>query len=158
MRPSALALTLAAGASGAPVPLADAQAVGAARLAQVTIHERIIIRVPSARVSAPLPVATRWVEKTGPKCIAAAELAGAIVTAGDSVDLVLKGGRRVRAQFADDCDALGYYGGFYVKPSADGQICAGRDVVRSRSGDSCPIGRFKLLAPKPVKPVKQRKP
>ncbi|MBN8808718.1 MAG: hypothetical protein J0I47_10895 [Sphingomonas sp.] len=115
------------------------------------LHERITIRVPATRQSAPMPVQMRYIEKKGPKCIGADQLAGAVVTAADSVDLVMHGGKRVRAAFKDQCRALGYYGGFYVKPSLDGKVCAGRDSVRSRSGDSCPISLFKSLVAKPVK-------
>ena len=75
------------------------------------------------------------------------QLGGAIV-ATDYVDLVLRGGDRVRAEVDGDCSGLGYYGGFYVKPSADGQVCAGRDSIRTRSGDQCTIRKFKKLVAK----------
>ena len=156
LHPSALALMLLASATAASAPV-PAGPVDGVEVAQVTVTGRIIIRVPASRTDAaaaefarpdPLP---RWVEKKGPKCIVANQLAGAIVTDTDSVDLVLKGGARVRAHLDDDCAALGYYGGFYLKPSADGQVCAKRDAIRTRSGDSCPIGRFKRLVAKPGK-------
>ncbi len=102
--------------------------------------------------AAPPPI--RWVEKGGPKCIAANQLAGAIVSGSDSVDLVLKGGARLRAQLDDDCAALGYYGGFYLKTAADGQVCARRDTIRTRTGESCSIGKFKRLVAKPGKTPK----
>ena len=152
-----LMLLAAATAASAPVPAGSTDRV---ELAQVTISGRIIIRVPSradaaaAAVSAPSPP-LRLIEKKGPKCIAANELAGAIVTTTDSVDLIVNGGARLRAEFNDDCDALGYYGGFYLKPASDGQVCAGRDAIRTRSGDVCPIRRFKRLV---AKPGKHRKP
>lgn len=111
------------------------------QLAQVTVRERIIIRVPR---NAPRAPAIRWVEKKGPKCIAADQLGGAIVGTR-SVDLVLHGGDRVRAILDGDCPALDFYSGFYLKPSSDGQICARRDTIRSRSGDSCEISVFKRL-------------
>lgn len=128
--------------------------VAPAGFGQVTIRERIIIRVPSRlrgdagpmrRIAPPQPI--EWAEKKGPKCIAADQLGGAIVS-GDYVDLVLRGGERVRAQLDGDCSGLGYYGGFYVKPSADGQVCAGRDSIRTRSGDRCTIKKFKKLVAK----------
>jgi hypothetical protein len=144
-------LLASATAAGAPMP---AGRVAAAGFGQVTIRERIIIRVPSRlrgdaapmrRIAPPQPI--EWAEKKGPKCIAADQLGGAIVS-GDYVDLVLRGGERVRAQLDGDCSGLGYYGGFYVKPSADGQVCAGRDSIRTRSGDSCTIKRFRKLVAK----------
>jgi len=125
------------------------------QLAQVTIRERIIIRVPnmqsrSARrpVAPPAPARpVEWVEKKGPKCVDAGQLGGAIVNQR-SVDLVLRGGDRVRATIDGDCPSLGFYGGFYLHPSGDGLVCAGRDTIRTRSGDSCPISRFRRLVVK----------
>jgi hypothetical protein len=151
--PSAAAVMLLASAAAAGTPVPAGQATGV-ELAQVTIRGRIIIRVPSTprnavsplrRVAPAQPI--EWVEKKGPKCIAASQLGGAIV-AGDYVDLVMRGGDRVRARLKGDCSGLGYYGGFYVKPSADGQVCAGRDSIRTRSGDSCTIKRFRKLVAK----------
>jgi hypothetical protein len=141
----ALALLASTTVLGASAP---ASTLDGTQLAQVTIRERIIIRVPSmAPRAAPLISAVpppRYVEKKGPKCIAAADLGGAIVGA-KSVDLVLRGGERVRAMLDGDCPALDFYSGFYLKPSADGQICSGRDTIRSRSGDSCEISTFRKL-------------
>jgi len=145
---AALMLFASAAAAGAPVRAGE---LNGTEFAQVTIRGRIVIRVPSRLrgtvtqtrdISLPQPI--EWAEKKGPKCIVADQLGGAIV-AGDYVDLVLRGGDRVRAQLDGDCAGLGYYGGFYVKPSADGQVCAGRDSIRTRSGDSCKIRKFKKL-------------
>ncbi len=151
--PSVAAFTLIASVAAAGTPAPAGQVTGI-ELAQVTISGRIIIRVPSKlrdnatpmqQLTPPRPI--EWAEKKGPKCIAADQLGGAIV-AGDYVDLVLRGGDRVRAQLDGDCSGLGYYGGFYVKPSPDGQICAGRDSIRTRSGDRCTIKKFKKLVAK----------
>ena len=64
------------------------------QITTMTFHERIIVRVP--RVGPP-PRQLTWKEKRGPRCIAANELAGALVSAPGVVDLVLTGNRRVRA-------------------------------------------------------------
>ena len=119
-------------------------------LAQLTIHERIIIRVPRmaadvAAASATRPAPIRWREKRGPRCIPAQRLAGALVSAPNQVDLVLIGGTRVRAKLDGDCRPLDFYSGFYVRPVADGMICANRDPIRVRSGAACGIDRFRLL-------------
>jgi hypothetical protein len=121
-----------------------------ARYAQLTIRQRVLIRVPRMPVarSLPVPKPVRWEEKKGPKCIPAAALAGAIVTARDRIDLVLRGGKRVRARLDDECRSLDFYSGFYLKPAADGMVCAGRDTFRARSGATCPIGRFRMLEQK----------
>jgi hypothetical protein len=122
---------------------------GEPAMGQVSITGRVVVRVESTPRA--VPVAVRWVEKSGPKCIVANQLAGAIVNGTDSVDLVLKGGSRVRAELDDDCTSLGYYGGFYLKTASDGQVCARRDTIRTRSGDACSIGKFKRLVAKPAK-------
>ena len=137
--------------SSAPAQDRDAQLDGT-EWAQVTIHQRIIIRIPNLRGRAASPIRAlpepvqpmRWVEKRGPKCVAVDQLAGASV-GSDTVDLMLRGGNRVRARLDGDCPALDFYAGFYLKPSADGLVCAGRDSIRSRSGDSCTISGFKKL-------------
>lgn len=135
---AALFLLASATALGSSAP---GLALDGMQVAQVTVHERIIIRVPR---NAPPPPSVRWIEKKGPKCIAADQLGGAIVGAR-SVDLVLRGGDRVRAILDGDCPALDFYSGFYLKPSGDGQVCAHRDTIRSRSGDSCEISTFRRL-------------
>lgn len=119
-------------------------------IAQFTIHERLTIRVPRLQQSMPaarmpIPVPPRWKEKKGPKCIAAADLAGAMISQPGSVDLILTRGDRVRAVLDDDCGPLDYYGGYYLRPASDGRICANRDVIRVRSGRSCPIAKFRKL-------------
>lgn len=111
--------------------------------AQLTIRERIVVRVPVARGAPPKPI--RWKEKKGPKCVAIASMAGALVSEKAAVDLVLAGGRRIRAKLDSDCRPLDFYSGFYLKPSADGMACAGRDSIRVRSGASCQIDGFKSL-------------
>lgn len=116
-------------------------------LAQYTVRQRVVIRVPRVP-SAPASAPVEWREKKGPKCVPATALAGALVSERNKLDLVLRGGRRIRAELDDNCHRLDYYRGFYLKPSADGMVCADRDEVRSRSGARCPIDRFRLLVPK----------
>ena len=148
-------LLLSALALGGSVPaIGAAQDIDGEQLAQVTIRERIIIRVPNVPMRAggpqralPVPPPPRWAEKKGPKCIAADQLAGAIV-GDDSVDLIVRGGKRLRARLDGDCPALDFYSGFYLKPSTDGMVCAHRDVIRSRSGGSCAISGFRTLVPR----------
>lgn len=112
-------------------------------LAQLTVRQRMIIRVP-ARPARGEPL--RWREKGGPKCIPAAALGGAQVSR-EGVDLLLKGGARVRAKL-QRCPPLDYYSGFYIRPGPDGRICEDRDTIRVRSGASCEIDVFKTLVPR----------
>ncbi|GAO37980.1 hypothetical protein SCH01S_01_01430 [Sphingomonas changbaiensis NBRC 104936] len=124
---------LLAGSGGGPV-----------MLAQLTIRQQLIIRVPSHVRRPADPVLYR--EKNGPKCISAGELAGAQIS-NYGVDLLLRGGNRVRAKLAGDCPPLDYYSGFYIRQGLDGQVCAERDSIRVRSGGSCEIERFRKLVP-----------
>jgi len=125
-------------------------------IAQLTVRERIIIRVPrmstlpgavqtGAALRASVPVPLHFKEKKGPKCVAAADLGGARIVQPGIVDLVLTGDRRIRARLDRDCAPIDYYRGFYLRPAADGKVCAGRDVIRVRSGESCAIVTFKTL-------------
>jgi hypothetical protein len=130
------------------VLLAGSEAPAAPRegVRVMTVEERMIIRVPVA----PRPRSRphfRWEEEKGPKCIPAGALAGAFLSGPDSVDFILRGRQFVRAELDNDCEALDFYGGFYVQPE-DRRICAKRDTIRNRVGGSCRIRRFRTLIPK----------
>jgi hypothetical protein len=133
-----LIVLLAAGiaASDPPAPL---------RFAQIVVRERLIVRVPT-RPARPR-AATRWRERSAPRCMPLNGLAGAAVTERDSVDLIFSGNIRVRAQLDSGCSGLDYYSGFYLRPTEDGRICAGRDSIHARSGGECEIKRFRSLVP-----------
>lgn len=136
----------------APAASAEVAQIDGVELAQLTIHQRIVIRIPrvlggrSEKRADPDEI--RWVEKKGPKCVAMAALEGAIITASDSVDLVVDDGTRLRAKLEDHCPALDFYSGLYVKGTPDGMICADRDSIRARSGSVCRIDGFKRLVAK----------
>ena len=114
--------------------------------AQLTIRERVIMRIQTLRGRAPA-LATQWKEKKGPRCMSSLLIGGAAVTQSDSVDFVLKGGSRLRAELDTDCPALDYDGGFYLAPTKDRMICADRDAIHARSGGECAITRFRTLVP-----------
>lgn len=146
-------LTLLLAAPLAVSARAPAPGWGGVEYAQLTIHERLIIRIPrvapaprGARVVTPAPV--EWQEKRGPECLRVTALTGAAIDTKGDVDLVIEGARRIRAKLDDDCPTLDFYAGFYLRPTSDGQICAGRDAIRSRSGALCPISKFRTLVPK----------
>lgn len=134
---AALLLAVAPGAASAP----ERPGVG---VAQLVLQQRIVVRLH--REAAPAPV--QWREKKGPKCVATDRLAGVVVVRADAVDLVEDGGERFRARLDDDCAAVDFYGGFYLKPHRDGKLCAGRDAIRARSGQVCGIEKFRRLVPK----------
>ncbi len=106
-------------------------------------HTYVRIRTyGSTEISRPIV----WKEHKGPKCLKLDQLGGAAITQPDSVDLVLRGGQHMRAQIESSCPARDYfYSGFYLAPTADGQVCVGRDVFHSRIGGDCVITKFRKL-------------
>lgn len=142
MNMAALLLASLGGAPPAP------SAVEPIQFAQLVVREQIIIRVPMRmrRLAPPNISQIEWKESKGPKCVSAGSILGATLLGQNSVDLILRDNRRVRAQL-ESCPALDYYYGFYLSPNADGRICADRDVIRSRMGGQCGIERFRALKP-----------
>jgi len=132
----ALALLLLLGAAAPSPPPAP-------RYGQVVVHEQIYVHVTTGPITEPTPV--RWKEGKGPKCIPTRLVAGYAIMAPASVDFFLRDNRRVRARLHSSCPALDSYRGFYVPPNPDGQICADRDVIRSRMGGECGIDKFRTL-------------
>ena len=124
--------------------LAAAQAPDEApQVRRVVVRDEIIIRVP-VRIRRVAP-RLDWIERKGPKCIHSDDLRGAMLSGPDSVDFIMKGGKRVRAAFDTRCPALDFYGGFYLNTDDD-EVCAGRDIVRSRVGSGCVIDEFRRLS------------
>ena len=113
---------------------------------RVTIHvPRVTVRSTTIIVRPARSVAL--VEKKAEDCVKMEDLAGFSVNRFDSVDLVLKNGSLLRARLGNDCPALGFYNGFYVKANKDRKMCAGRDSIRSRSGRQCAVQSFASLVP-----------
>lgn len=133
---SAAALLLLAAGASVPAP-----AQQPSRHAQVIVREQIVVKMRTR------PQQIRWKEGKGPKCVPARAIAGAAVVDEDSVDLMLRDNRRIRAKLDSSCPALDYYYGFYLTPNPDGMICADRDTIRSRIGGRCGIDRFRTLEP-----------
>ena len=129
-------------------PVRPAQA--RVQVIQMSIHERVIIRVPrmSRMPMQTIDRTTEWKEHKGPKCIAVAEIAGAMLNKDGAVDLLMADQTRLRARLDGDCMPLDYYSGFYLKPGPDGMICKERDAIRMRSGARCEIDGFRSLRPK----------
>ena len=112
-------------------------------VSRVTVHEQLIVHVPVQS----RPQRFEWEEHKGPKCVATSDIRGAKLSGPQSVDLMLRDRTRIRVKFDDDCPALDFYGGFYLKPEDD-KLCVKRDSVRSRMGGSCRIEKFRRLTPK----------
>ncbi|WP_116089592.1 hypothetical protein [Sphingomonas crusticola] len=136
-----LAGALVALSPAAPAP--SAHSAGSFELAQLTFRSRVVVRVQTSTLSLPAVAAVR--EKKGPRCVPIEEILAAGVLARSSVDLVLRGGYRMRVRFSASCPGLDYYSGFYLVPSKDGKICADRDAIRDRAGGECAIDKFRRL-------------
>lgn len=128
------------------VPMMSHATGAAAQVTTFGFRERVVIRVKRLEVPPPKPI--EWRETKGERCTALQGIAGAAFNKPGSVDLVFSDGRRLRARFGDDCPAIDFYSGFYIRPTADGQVCAKRDAVRSRSGAQCEIRAFRRLVPR----------
>jgi len=142
MRPLFALASIAAILAPASVAIAAAN-----EYAQLTIRQRVIVRIQTAPMT-PVPPRIEWRERKGPKCLPMGAIQGAAIIAPGAVDLILRGGGRIRVRFAASCPALDYYSGFYIAPTTDGMICSGRDSVRDRAGGECEITRFRELVVK----------
>jgi hypothetical protein len=116
---------------------------GAESGAQLLVRERVTVRIPMRQSRGPL--ADLWRERKADRCIALDQIGGAAIARQNSVDFILRGGRRVRAKLENSCPSLDFYSGFYLRPTADGRICADRDSIHSRAGGECTIDRFRQL-------------
>lgn len=169
--PAGVVLPLAADAvPGRPKAGADV----VVEMAQMTVEQRIIIRMPmlrrgpgpgsgkdgfrdgpregrSERFGGPFPPPphedVEWHERKGPKCVPVRMFAGATQVSERSVDFLMRDRTRMRARLGRDCQAADLYAGFYVQRQADGALCADRDSLLARSGASCEIESFKRLVP-----------
>ena len=115
-------------------------------VSRLIVQDEVIMRVPLVPPRPALRV--EWDERGGPKCIPASAIRRGLLSGAGQVDFVLAGHRnRFRAELDEDCPALDFYGGFYLRPEDD-RICSGRDAVHSRIGGSCTIQQFKQLVPR----------
>lgn len=110
---------------------------------RVIVRDELILKIPvrprpSQRIE--------WSEHKGPKCVAADRIAGASLSGPSTIDFILRDRRRVRAVMDDECPALDFYQGFYLRPEDD-RICAKRETIQNRVGASCRIQKFRLLVP-----------
>jgi len=125
--------------------------------AQVRIEKRVIIRVPRRRPTPLAPMADfsqeiprqTYREKKIGKCLPMNNILSVQMFEDRYLDLITKDRKRIRAQLEDKCPARSFYSGFYVEKTTDGQMCAGRDILHSRTGAKCEIDRFRELVPEP---------
>ncbi|MFM7028481.1 MAG: hypothetical protein ACKOXK_07385 [Chakrabartia sp.] len=119
-----------------------------AQYAQMIIERRTVIRITPHEERARLQLSFGdWREKSAPKCFPVALLSGIVISKPDSIDMVLRGGRLIRARLEKGCPSIDFYSGFYLKPTSDGLICEDRDTIHSRTGGACMIDKFRTLVP-----------
>lgn len=116
----------------------------------VTVRQQFIIRIAPPRMrmtpaTGAVPIV--WREGRGPRCIPIREILAATSPRQESVDFVFRDSSRVRAQLERRCPTIDFYRALYLQPTADGRICADRDVIRSRTGGECGIDQFRSLTP-----------
>lgn len=144
---SVLLLTALIAAPGDPQP-ASPSIEPPVLIAQMSIQRQSVVRIaPAPAPRQKLPSLEKWKEKDAPKCFAVGSVAGILITKLDSLDMLLRGGKWVRARLEKGCPSTDFYSGFYMKPSADGRLCEDRDVIHSRAGGACAIRKFKALVP-----------
>jgi len=102
-----------------------------------------VVAMPVRPATAERPWTVVKVSPSG--CVSMTSLAGALVIDPRTLELVLRGGQRLRLLFAEDCPQLSYYGGFYYSPDRQGRLCAGRDRLMGRDGGNCPIAGVATL-------------
>lgn len=144
---AAAPLMLLLAAPGAPLPPTDwSRAMELFQQQQhITVHVPRVTMTTTIIMRSPVPVPMK--EKKADDCVKIEKISGYSVNRPDSIDLLLNDGKLLRVRLDNNCPALGFYSGFYVKPTGDKKICAGRDSFRSRSGRSCNIQSFRSLVP-----------
>lgn len=127
-----------------------------ASVEQVTIQQRVTIRINPR--PAPMPMdammfdngldearGPRWIERKMGNCLSAGLIAGVQPIDNSRLLLILNDRRLVTARLEKGCQGRDFYSGFMVQRSDDGMICAGRDMLRSRSGSTCQVTGFRQL-------------
>jgi hypothetical protein len=132
----------------------DAESLSAVPSGVVTIRRRIIIRIPMVEQLVPLPrdpggpvaqAASPNRSESGPMCLAQRLIRGAAISEGAGVVFVMTTNNRYRAGLERGCQPADFQSGFYINPTADGVVCAGRDLLHARSGANCMITRFSAI-------------
>jgi len=123
---------------------------------QVRIEQQTTIRVAPRPSRRPLPpsmfvelpqraMEPQYIERKIGKCLPISGIAGVQAEGRDRLLLFMRDRRIVSAALERACRSRDFYSGFYVAPSADGQICVDRDTLLSRSGANCKLTRIRQL-------------
>jgi hypothetical protein len=122
---------------------------------QVHIEQHVIIRITPGDPSLlrelpppmPAPLPERLRQRRIAPCLAVTGIAGVRPLANNRLLLFMRDHRLVGADLSRNCTARDFYLGFYVSPTADGLLCAGRDTIHSRAGTTCTISEIHELVP-----------
>ncbi len=121
---------------------------------QVRIEQHIIIRITPGDPAmmrdmppAPQPLPERLRERRMPQCLPVAAVAGVRPLAANRLMFFTRDHRMIGADLSRNCAARDFYLGFYVTPTSDGMLCAGRDTIHSRAGTTCMIAQLRELVP-----------
>ena len=121
---------------------------------QVRIEQHVIIRLvptsPSVRREVVSPILNadgpaRYKEKKIGRCVPIEDIVGVAPTRPNRLLLFMRDHRLLSVALDRACDADAFYLGAYVESSADGRLCTGRDMLRSRTGATCQISRISRL-------------
>ena len=132
------------------------------RARQVRIEQRVIIRIMPGRAGRPLPpairdprrglfsefderAAPRLVERRMDQCVPVGAIEAVQPDGPSRLLLFMRDQRIVSAALEKGCNARDYYSGFLIDRTADGQICATRDKLQSRTGASCTMDKLRQL-------------
>ncbi|MCE7797321.1 hypothetical protein LWE61_12220 [Sphingobium sufflavum] len=120
----------------------------------VTIERRIIIRIPTlprpavpeARSFSPKAAVANPIARQKATCLTLRSLKGAALDERAGIIFVTATDNRYQAVLERGCRPVDFQSGFYLSPSADGAICAGRDMLHARSGLRCTIAGLTRLS------------
>lgn len=120
---------------------------------QVRIEQRMIIRIaprlPGQMFTLPSrpQFPPRFFERKTPKCLPITSIAGVQAESPGRLMLITRNRKLIGASLDKSCHARDFYSGFYVEQNADGQLCAGRDIIHSRAGANCAVTKLRELVP-----------
>lgn len=137
-------------------PVMDDETVGAmapSTSGVVTIERRIIVRIPTlprpapeSRGFAPKVATANPAARQRNTCLSLGAVRGAALDDRAGIIFVTTSNSRYQAVLERGCRPVDFQSGFYLSPSGDGAICAGRDMLHARSGLRCTITGLTRLA------------
>jgi hypothetical protein len=123
--------------------------------AQVRIEQSITIRIVARparsdqELLASLPQGARpsahIEERKIGSCLSAAGIVGVQTAQDNKLLLFMRDRRIISVALEKACSSRDFYSGFYIERHEDGQLCAKRDKIHSRSGAKCEFKQIRQL-------------